>query len=69
MIRKRVFVTEAGIAEDEATGAAAMLQVAQLGREIEIHQGQGSIIYGRPLDDGRVEISGRVVLDETREYG
>jgi predicted PhzF superfamily epimerase YddE/YHI9 len=68
LIRKRVFVPEAGIPEDEATGAAAMLQVAELGRKIEIRQGRGSVIHARPLDDGRVEIGGRVVLDRAMRY-
>jgi predicted PhzF superfamily epimerase YddE/YHI9 len=68
LIRKRVFVPEAGIPEDEATGAAAMLQVAELGREIEIRQGRGSVIHARPLDGGRVEIAGRVVLERARRY-
>jgi predicted PhzF superfamily epimerase YddE/YHI9 len=69
LVRERVFVPEAGIPEDEATGAAAMLLVAQLGREIEIHQGEGSVIHARPLDDGRVEIGGRAVLDDVRTHG
>ena len=68
LIRKRVFVAEAGIPEDEATGAAAMLQVAELGREIEIRQGRGSVIYARPLSADRVEIGGRVVLQSSGEW-
>jgi predicted PhzF superfamily epimerase YddE/YHI9 len=68
IIRKRVFVPEAGIPEDEATGAAAMLQVAELGRELEIRQGTGSIIHARPLGDGRVEIGGRVALEPARRH-
>jgi predicted PhzF superfamily epimerase YddE/YHI9 len=68
LIRERVFVPEAGIPEDEATGAAAMLLVAQLGREIEIRQGRGSVIHAAALDDGWVEIGGRVAPAETRDY-
>ena len=68
LIRERVFVPEAGIAEDEATGAAAMLLVDQLGRDVEIRQGRGSVIYARPLGDGLVEVGGRVALDEVREW-
>ena len=60
LIRERVFVPEAGIPEDEATGAAAMVLVAQLEREIEIRQGSGSVIHARTLDGGRVEVGGRV---------
>lgn len=68
LIRERVFVPEAGIAEDEATGLAAMHLVDRLARPIEIHQGKGSVIYARKLKDGRAEIGGRVVLEEAREY-
>jgi predicted PhzF superfamily epimerase YddE/YHI9 len=60
IVRARSFVAEAGIAEDEATGAAAVRLCAQLGRPIEVHQGRGSLIHARPLPDGRVEFGGRV---------
>jgi predicted PhzF superfamily epimerase YddE/YHI9 len=68
LIRERVFVPEAGIAEDEATGAAAMLLADQLGGEIEIRQGQGSVIYARSLGEGMVEVGGRVELDHAGEW-
>jgi len=68
LIRERVFVPEAGVEEDEATGSAAMRLCAQLGREIEIRQGKGSVIYAVPVDDGMVEIAGRVVAQERRPY-
>ncbi|MEA2331192.1 MAG: hypothetical protein QOH58_1330 [Thermoleophilaceae bacterium] len=67
-IRARVFPVRYGIAEDEATGAAAMLLCAQLGRAISIRQGRGSHIEARPNGDGYVEVGGRSVLDEVREY-
>ena len=67
-IRERVFVPELGVAEDEATGAAALRLCAQLGRPIQIRQGVGSLIYARPVDDGMVEIGGRVVLEVVREH-
>jgi predicted PhzF superfamily epimerase YddE/YHI9 len=67
-IRERVFAPGAGVAEDEATGSAAMVLVDRLGRAVEIHQGRGSVIRARPIADGRVEIEGRVVLDEVRDY-
>ena len=66
-IRERVFAPDEGVPEDEATGAAAMRLVAKLNRPIEIRQGRGSVIHARPLGDGRVEIGGRVALDEERE--
>lgn len=68
-IRARSFVPEAGIGEDEATGSAAIALCAQVGRPIAIHQGRGSVLLCRPLDDGRIEVGGRVVLDEVRSVG
>lgn len=68
LIRERVFVPEAGVEEDEATGSAALRLTAQLGREIEIRQGAGSVIYARPVDPETAEIAGRVVLDDVRGY-
>jgi predicted PhzF superfamily epimerase YddE/YHI9 len=68
VIRERVFCPGAGIEEDEATGSAAMLLVAELSRPIEIRQGRGSVIHARPLPGGQAEVGGRVVLDEVREH-
>jgi predicted PhzF superfamily epimerase YddE/YHI9 len=68
VVRERVFAEDYGIPEDEATGSAAVVLAARLGRELDVRQGRGSRILARPLDDGMVEISGRVVLDEVREY-
>jgi len=67
-MRARSFVPEAGIAEDEATGAAALTLCARLGREITIHQGRGSVLHARPLADGRAEVGGLVRLDDVREH-
>lgn len=67
-IRARSFVPEAGIAEDEATGSAALGLCARLDRPIVVHQGHGSVLLCRPLPDGRVEVGGAVVLDEMREH-
>ena len=63
-----MFPVRYGIAEDEATGAAAVILCARLGRAIEIRQGRGSRIHARPLGDGNVEVGGTSVLDEVREY-
>lgn len=69
VIRERVFAPEAGIAEDEATGSAAVRLTALLGRPLDIHQGlTGSRLATRPLADGMVEVGGRVELDEVREH-
>ena len=67
LVRERVFVPELAVPEDEATGSAALILCAQLGREIEINQGEGSVLHARPLDGGYAEVGGRVVLDEVRE--
>ena len=68
LIRERVFVAEAGVEEDEATGSAALRLTALLDREIEIRQGKGSVLYAKPLGPERAEVAGRVVLDEVRDY-
>lgn len=64
-IRARSFVPAAGIAEDEATGSAAIALCGQLARPLTIHQGHGSVLLSRPLD-GRVEVGGKVRLVERR---
>ena len=66
-VRVRVFPSELGIAEDEATGSFAVLLCAALGRSISICQGRGSRIHARLLDDGAVEFGGRVEPVEERE--
>lgn len=68
VVRARYFPTDLGIAEDEATGAAAVTMGARLGRNLTIRQGVGSEIRVRPQDDGMIEIGGRVEMVETREY-
>jgi predicted PhzF superfamily epimerase YddE/YHI9 len=67
-LRSRCFVEEAGIAEDEATGAAAVVIGGRLGRPLTIHQGHGSVLEVNPLGDGRVEVGGGVRLDEVRDH-
>lgn len=64
LVRARSFATGKGIVEDEATGSAALVLCASLGRPIEIRQGRGSVITATPEPDGRVRIRGRVVHDE-----
>jgi predicted PhzF superfamily epimerase YddE/YHI9 len=68
LVRARFFPIDIGIAEDEATGAAAVPLAARLNRPIEIHQGRASRIRARPRNAGWVEIGGRSALDEVREY-
>jgi predicted PhzF superfamily epimerase YddE/YHI9 len=66
-LRARCFSLEDGIGEDEATGSAAIMICAELGRELTIHQGEGSLLRARPVGEGRAEVGGRVVLDEVHE--
>ncbi len=68
IVRARYFATDFLIAEDEATGAAAVVMGGLLGRPITIRQGVGSEILVRPQPNATVEIGGRVELVETREY-
>ena len=67
-VRVRVFLVRLGIKEDEATGSYAVRLAARVGRKIEIHQGEGSIILAEPKADGTVEIGGRTEPVEVREY-
>ena len=68
VVRARSFVREAGIAEDEATGVAALVLCSRIGRSITVRQGRGSEIAAHPLPDDFAEVGGRVVLDEVRAY-
>jgi predicted PhzF superfamily epimerase YddE/YHI9 len=68
VIRARCFSLEDGIGEDEATGSAAIMICAELGRKLTIHQGEGSLLSTQALGDGRAEVGGRVVLDAVREF-
>lgn len=68
-VRSRVFAPEGGtVIEDEATGSAAMVLTAVLGRDLDIRQGAGSQIRTRHAADGLVEVGGRCRLVDTREY-
>lgn len=67
-IRARSFVPQAGIAEDEATGSAALALSDRLSRPIVVHQGHGSVLRARPIGEGLAEVGGAVALDEVRRY-
>ena len=67
-VRARGFYPSHAIEEDEATGSAALALSVELGREIEVRQGRGSVIHARPLGDGRAEIGGAVAMVERREH-
>jgi predicted PhzF superfamily epimerase YddE/YHI9 len=62
-VRARAFPRRAdGIVEDEATGTAALLLTAELGRALNITQGRGSQLLTAPAPDGTIEIGGRVAF-------
>lgn len=67
-LRARFFPTDLGIAEDEATGAAAVVMGEMLGRPLTIRQGVGSAIEVRPAHGGTVAIGGRVELVAHRAF-
>ncbi|PWI42259.1 PhzF family phenazine biosynthesis protein [Streptomyces sp. ICBB 8177] len=61
LVRARAFPRRGDdIVEDEATGAAALLLTAELGRPLDIRQGTGSQILTLPHPDGTIEVGGRV---------
>ncbi|MCF6386246.1 PhzF family phenazine biosynthesis protein [Mycobacterium sp. MBM] len=62
-LRSRMFAPHLGIAEDEATGAAAVRITDHLSRDLLITQGQGSEIRTWWDPTGWVKIAGRVVAD------
>lgn len=67
-LRARMFAPELGIREDEATGAAAVRLTAELGRDLEIVQGAGSLIHTHVRYLGQqVEVGGRVSEARTIE--
>lgn len=65
-VRARTFASRFGIAEDEATGSAAMRLAAALGRSLVITHGNGSLVLARPGPPGTADVGGRVVEDEPR---
>jgi predicted PhzF superfamily epimerase YddE/YHI9 len=69
LLRSRVFAPEAGVAEDEATGAAAFRIAALHGRPLEIRQGKGSLLHTRPGPDGMIDVGGRVRDRGEHSYG
>lgn len=61
-LRSRMFAPMMGIAEDEATGSAAVRITEKIGRGLHIVQGAGSELR-TTIDDGWVELGGRTATD------
>jgi predicted PhzF superfamily epimerase YddE/YHI9 len=67
ILRSRMFATDLGVPEDEATGAAALRITDYLSSDLTIVQGKGSIIHTEWSPEGWVRIAGRVVNDGMRQ--
>lgn len=68
-IRSRMFAPNLGVAEDEATGSAAVRITDHLSRDLTITQGRGSQIFTTWDPGGWVVIAGRVADDGSRRLG
>jgi predicted PhzF superfamily epimerase YddE/YHI9 len=66
VLRSRMFATDLGVPEDEATGSAAVRITDYLSSDLTIVQGKGSVIYTEWSAEGWVRIAGRVVNDGTK---
>lgn len=66
-LRSRMFAPNLGVAEDEATGSAAVRITDYLSRDLHITQGKGSIIETTWSAQGWVRVGGRVVDDGVRQ--
>jgi predicted PhzF superfamily epimerase YddE/YHI9 len=65
-LRSRLFAANLGVAEDEATGSAAVRITDYLSRDLSITQGKGSVIETTWSPQGWVRLAGRVVNDGVR---
>lgn len=65
LIRARTFASDWEIPEAQGNGSGSMVLAAKLGRQLEIHHGEGSLIFAKPEDDDRADIGGRVVESES----
>ncbi|BDB43389.1 hypothetical protein IWGMT90018_38350 [Mycobacterium kiyosense] len=66
-VRARMFAANLGVAEDQATGSAAMRLTDYLSRDLVITQGNGSVIETRWSPRTWVRIAGRVTEDTVRQ--
>ncbi len=66
-VRSRVFASNLGVVEDEATGSAAVRITEYLCRDLTITQGRGSLIETAWTPHSWVRIAGRVVDDGVRQ--
>jgi predicted PhzF superfamily epimerase YddE/YHI9 len=69
VLRSRMFATDLGVPEDEATGSAAVRITDYLSRDLTIVQGKGSVIHTQWSAEGWVRVGGRVVSDGVKQIG
>ena len=67
-LRSRLFAANLGVAEDEATGSAAVRMTDYLSRDLTITQGRGSVIQTTWSPEGWVRVAGRVVDDGVTHF-
>ena len=67
-LRSRLFAANLGVAEDEATGSAAVRMTEYLSRDLTITQGKGSVIETTWSPEGWVQVAGRVVNDGVTHF-
>ncbi len=67
LVRARTFAPDWGIPEDQANGSGSMLLASKLSRELEIHHGEGSIIFAKPEGSDNAEVGGLVGIDNQKE--
>jgi predicted PhzF superfamily epimerase YddE/YHI9 len=61
-----MFAPVMGIAEDEATGSAALRITDRLRKSLLITQGRGSVLHTTFSPEGWLEVGGRVVAEPSR---
>jgi predicted PhzF superfamily epimerase YddE/YHI9 len=66
-VRARMFAANLGVAEDEATGSAAIRLTEYLSRDLVITQGNGSMIHTTWSPEGWARVAGRVVEDSLKQ--
>lgn len=66
-VRSRMFASNLGVTEDEATGSAAVRITEYLSRDLVITQGRGSLITTTWSAEGWAKVGGRVADDGVRQ--
>jgi predicted PhzF superfamily epimerase YddE/YHI9 len=67
LIRARTFAADWDIPEAQGNGSGSLVLATKLGRAIEIHHGDGAIIFAKPALDDCADIGGRVAEIDTSE--